>query len=424
METTINTQEEVLSKKPGPAVKKRVLVFIPQFPTISETFIEREISKLVEKNTFNYSILSLKRGRGILSANLKDKVMYGKLNFFNVIPSIFYFLFMLIVHPKKLSKAFELTNDKGLNLVKRAYLLFRSVGYYTRVFSKYKPDFIYVHFLSEPSTIVMITAAVMDLPFGISGHAKDIFVTGQLLVQKVKRAEFITLCNKKAYDHLVKLGGEDNRKIHLNYHGADFDRLINMSQEDPLEKPGKPVILYTGRFVEKKGNTYLIQAAKLLKEHAIPFVVYIVGGGPIYKDLLKQIADLGLTDDVKVIGGEKGTPFNEIIRYYNIADIFAYPAIETAEGDADGIATVLIEAAIFKLPIDATTAGSTQDLVVDHETGLIVPQKSVYELVEALEKLLVDKDLHIKLAENAYSKAAAMFNIDSNIVAIEELICG
>ena len=72
--------------------KKRVLIFIPEFPALTETFIEREISKLVERGNVDVNVISLKKGRGRLSSNIKDKVTYKRLDTLTNISALFTYL--------------------------------------------------------------------------------------------------------------------------------------------------------------------------------------------------------------------------------------------------------------------------------------------------------------------------------------------
>ena len=64
--------------------KKRVLVFIPEFPVLSETFIERELSELVERGNVELVVFSIKKGIGYLSENLKTRVLYKRLGFTDI----------------------------------------------------------------------------------------------------------------------------------------------------------------------------------------------------------------------------------------------------------------------------------------------------------------------------------------------------
>ena len=142
----------------------------------------------------------------------------------------------------------------------------------------------------------------------------------------------------------------------------------------------------------------------------------------MYKEFKDTILDQGLENNVYIHGEGKGTPFEEVKEFYKTADIFVFPAIETLEGDADGVPTVVIEAAVAKLPIITTDAGGITDLVDDGVTGLLVPQKDAQALASAIEKLIYDKSLGKRLAEAAHKKVQTMFDLDKNVEKLEELL--
>jgi len=91
--------------------------------------------------------------------------------------------------------------------------------------------------------------------------------------------------------------------------------------------------------------------------------VDLVGPGDLYDQLVKMVSELNLQDTVYIHGNGNGTPFEEVLEYYKVADIFVLPSIETNDGDVDGVPTVVIEAAMAKLPIISTDAGAITDLI-------------------------------------------------------------
>lgn len=396
--------------------KKRVLVFVPEFPVLSETFIERELSKLVERGNVDLTVFALKRGTGYISENLIPRVYYKRLGISDILGIIQY----IFSNFSKVTKAYK---NIGKGPHNKTFLLLKSIGYSLK-FEDFHPDLILAHFLSESSTIVMIASKLLDTPFAISAHAKDVTVTHEYVKEKVEQAKFITVCNKAAYYFLQNLlEGKSFENIYLNHHGVDVSRVTKMSLQG-AEKPTETLLLAAGRLTEKKGFTYLIEAANILKKRNVSFVCYIIGFGPLYKELSKQISDLELEENVKIIGDEKGiSNSNEkILKAMKICDVFAFPSIETNEGDFDGVATLLIEAGVMAKPIVATDAGSTVEFILDKETGLIVPQKQPEALAVAIQTLIKDRDMAVALGENAYEKVLKDFDLDKNIVKLEELL--
>jgi len=389
------------------AEKKKILIFVLKFPVITETFIEREISKLADSKKLDVVVLSLKRGEGVLSEDLKNKVFYRRLS----LPYCF----------KAATRPWRIFGF--IPFFSRPFLLLKSLGY-AEVFREYKADLIYTHFMSAPSTIALIASKILGVPFVVSAHAKDVFVDAQYISQKVKVAKFVSVCNKHAFEYIKKKSGLHNTKnVYLLNHGLDFKKLL-LIKTSALKIPGKVMIFNNGRFEEKKGQKYLIEASKLLTERKIPHIIYILGGGgSLYAKILKQIEREHLEENVKILGGGKGIPFEEVTKYYKSADLFVFPSIETKEGDVDGVANTLFEAAAFKLPIVATNAGSTCDFIENEKTGLIIKQKSSKDIADAVERLVKDGKFAKKLAENACKKAHEVFDLDKNIKKLEGYLC-
>ena len=293
---------------------------------------------------------------------------------------------------------------------------------YAKVFSEYRPDHIHVHFLSNFSTVAMVAAQVLNIPFSVSAHAKDALVDSSLVLTKVQRAKFITICNKRTWQAVIdKIPAELAPKVKLTYHGIDHEKIF--SGPSRLPKPSRPVIFMGGtRLVEKKGVRYVIEASKLLKDRGIDHQIELVGPGPLYQELQHIIDSLDLSQNVFIHGEGKGTPFDQVVDYYKIADVFVFPSIETSEGDMDGVPTVVIEGALAKIPIITTSAGSITDLIDHEDSGIIIPQKDAAILANQIERLLSDSALRARLVTNAFQKASSMFHLDNNIKKLQELL--
>ena len=393
--------------------RKKILVFVTRFPVLTETFIERELSKLVDRNAVDLVVVALRKGDGSVSENLKDKVFYKRQGLLDVPGFLVYFF-------RNFSTVPSLFRELEGGFIKKTFILLKSIGY-AKYFSAFHPDLILAHFMSEQSTIALIASKVTGIPFAISAHARDVTVSAENVSQKVKCAKFVTVCNKNAFDYLVKLVGVNSGNIYLSSHGIDFNK-TNPKAVGGVEKPDKTLILSVGRLIEKKGLKYLIEASKTLKDRGLEHLVYIIGPGLLYGELLEEIKNLGLEDTVKILGEGKGLSQAETLKYFKTADIFAFPSIQTEEGDVDGVANVLLEAAAFRLPIVATDAGSTGELIINRETGIVVAQKDSKGLADALESIIKDKSLGERLGLAVYNKVLENFDLDKNILKLEGLL--
>ena len=231
------------------SAKKRVLYFVPEFPRISETFIEREIAKLVDLGNLEITILSLSKASGSTSENVITRTVYKRLGILDFVGGLKYLITYHTESRRCVKLALELPNR---SIFSKIYFLLKSLGY-TKIIAELKPQHIHAHFLSWPSTTVLIASIILKLPFSISAHARDVFVEGELIPEKLQSANFVAICNSYAYKKALELAGTgvDASKIKLIYHGID-PKLF--SSPATIPKWQVPAIFLGGtRLVEKKG---------------------------------------------------------------------------------------------------------------------------------------------------------------------------
>ncbi len=406
-------------KTPKSSPSRRVLIFVPEFPRLTETFIQREISKLIELGNLDITVFSLERATGTLFDNVRDRVVYKRVSLFLILKALFHFIFN---HPKRLWKAYTFfVKHPERNFLKKTYFFLKSCGY-AYLFLLEEPDHIHANFMSWPSTMAMLISTLLDIPYSISAHAKDVMVEGEYIPSKVKTAKFISICNKFAYQSCIDQSGVENpENVLLQYHGIDFKKAFEI--ETTLEKPERFVLFNGGsRLVEKKGQRYLIEAAKILKDEGYDFEVHIAGPGPLYEELINQIEELNLEETVFIHGEGKGVPFEEVVSYLKVSDIVVQSNINLGSGDADGVPTFVIESALMGMPIVTTGAGSITDLIRHEDTGLVVSQKNPHELAEGIKRLIENPDLARELGEKARDRAEEMFDLEKNVKELEALL--
>jgi glycosyltransferase involved in cell wall biosynthesis len=181
------------------------------------------------------------------------------------------------------------------------------------------------------------------------------------------------------------------------------------------------VILSVGRFCEKKGFAYLIQACHRLKQDGRRFVCRIVGFGPLQAQLEALIRDLGLQECVFLAG--KMTQ-DKLIQEYRQADLFVLPCLVADDGDRDGIPNVLVEAMAMRIPVVSTPVSGIVELVEPMENGLLAPERDLEALTAAIEMLLDDAGLRERLGSNGRRKVMAGFGLDVSTAKLRRLLAG
>ena len=265
---------------------------------------------------------------------------------------------------------------------------------------------VYVHFAHKPATIARFACLLTDLPYALSAHAKDIWLTPEReLARKVRDAAVVLTCTAQGQRHLEQLGG-GRTPVRLVYHGVDVEREVCKHVGDP------PVVLTVGRLVEKKGHETLLRAAAILRERGVAFRLRIAGEGVEWARLQRLVHELGLDDRVAFLGPlDEG----EVEREYANADIFALACRELENGDRDGVPNVILEAMAHGLGIVSTSSAGVTEAVVDDESALLATQWDVDGFAARLERLIVDPALRVRLGNRARDQAAARFNRATNL---------
>jgi colanic acid/amylovoran biosynthesis glycosyltransferase len=146
--------------------------------------------------------------------------------------------------------------------------------------------------------------------------------------------------------------------------------------------------------VPKKGVDLLVRAAATLSERHPDLVVDVVGDGPLRPELTALADSLGLGGRVRFHGPATAA---EVQAALVRCRAFVLPCRIDADGDRDGMPTVLVEALARAVPVVSTDVVGIGELVVDGETGLLVPPEDVDALAAALDRLLGDAALAARL---------------------------
>ena len=281
---------------------------------------------------------------------------------------------------------------------------------------------IYAHFIQSAANIGRYAAAICGLPLAASAHAKDIWTTSDWDKRaKLDAMEWLTTCTGPGADHLAALAGNP-AKVHLIRHGLSFARFPADPPERPPRdgsNPAQPVELLTvGRAVEKKGFDVLLEAL-----HALPpelaWRLHHIGYGELLGSLRERARKLGIADRVEWHGAEEQA---SVIARYRACDLFVLPSREGADGDRDGLPNVLMEAQSQALACLSTRFSAIPELIVDGETGVLVPPGDAVALGAALERLIRSPKERERLGRAGYERVRSSFEAETGIREIARLL--
>jgi glycosyltransferase involved in cell wall biosynthesis len=278
-------------------------------------------------------------------------------------------------------------------------------------------EHLHTHFISTPADVAELGARLAALPYSISAHAKDIYLSDPAeLRRKLHSACFTVSCTD--FNCQTLLGIAPQAPVHRMYHGVDHTLFHPKHRRAPQDVP---LILSVGRLREKKGLDTLIDACALLRARGQAFVCEIVGYGEEQARLQAQIDRLGLAGHVRLVGK---LAREQVIAGYARAAVYVQPSRIAADGDRDGIPNVLLEAMAMGLPVVASRVSGIPELVGNLHNGLLVEPDAPEPLADAIARLLTEPALCNGLGCRARQTVTASFDNDINLRLLCDLLAG
>lgn len=196
----------------------------------------------------------------------------------------------------------------------------------------------------------------------------------------------------------------------VSYCGIDIEKF---SYSPPRARGNEPfTIVSSERLVEKKGFEYLIDACKLLVGR-INFRCIIGGNGDLLDNLNERISELELTEFVTVTG--ETLLQEDIPDFMHGGHCYCLPCVWASDNDVDGLPQMLMEAMACGLPFISTHLVGIPDLVIDHQTGLLLEPNNSELIANAIENLYQNPDLCSSLAQNSREIIVEKFNLINSV---------
>jgi glycosyltransferase involved in cell wall biosynthesis len=177
-------------------------------------------------------------------------------------------------------------------------------------------------------------------------------------------------------------------------------------------EPGDPLLLFAGRLAPQKCVSDLLDSIDLL-QHILPNLrTLIAGDGPLRERLEARASAFHLLESgrVRFLGHRDDVP-----RLLAAADLLVLPS------RFEGLPNVVLEAMRFRKPVVATRAPGTTAVVVDQETGLLVPVGDRRALAEAIRTVVENPDLARALGEGARRRVERDFDLQVMVDRYAEL---
>ncbi len=309
-----------------------------------------------------------------------------------------------------LAEVFAQTGIERLDMGARRMLDPAAWRRFTTLLREYRIDLVHAE---DQDTILYAAAAHLRLgmPAVMTRHVLFEPATG---IKTWARARLVLLAARHGFDRIVAvseavrgqfadMAGLPRTHIETIYNGLDMEHFLAEQDRAALRASfgwgaEEQVVLLIAALDEGKGHDVLLQAVPAVQA-AQPAVRFkLVGAGPLEATLRAQAAPFGPA--VELLGQRTDVP----------ALLAAADAVVQTSW-AEALPTVLIEAGASGLPVVATDVGGSAEIVVDGETGYIVPPGDATQVAGRLIALLQDPAGAAALGQRAREHVVAMFSL-------------
>ena len=305
----------------------------------------------------------------------------------------------------------KMANKPWLQLLAIPYII---SGFFKciKICRKFKPDIIHAHWPFPHAYIALGAAKLFRIPLVLNFHGAELLLIRKkkwvkpLLKFAISQAQAVFANSSFTASKIKALRNVD---VEWSPYGTTLETGTGNAEPHPINSKFK--ILFVGRHIERKGIRYLIEAAKYLPRDQ--FEIRIVGVGDL-TDELKKLASESKDLPAEIVFTGKLSP-EALANEYKTANVFTLPAIVDSKGDTEGLGVVLIEAMELGLPIVASNVGGIPDVVIDGETGILVPEKDPEALANAYKRLAAEPELVKRLLAGAQKRIAECFTWDGII---------
>ena len=288
------------------------------------------------------------------------------------------------------------------------------------------PSVLHCHFAVD-AVYALPLARSLSVPLIVTIHGFDVNLSDAALLRsrkaalinyrlfrsRLQQSNALFLCVSEFIRQQALARGFPAERTHLHYLGIDPVKLA------PGRRPATPgLIVQVARLVEKKGVRYALDALAALKAGGTTAELVVIGDGPLRVELEAHAHALGLAQRVRFLGVQ---PHAETIAWMRRAEVVLVPSVTAASGDAEGLPTVILEAAALGTPVVASDSGGSAEAVRHGETGFIVEERDVAALAASLAGILSDAGRRDRMGAAARQHVLERFDARIQTARLEDI---
>ena len=277
-----------------------------------------------------------------------------------------------------------------------------------RIIDKFKPDIIHAHYAGSYG---LLGALTKFHPYILSVWGVDIniypkvsFIHNYLIKYSLNKADTLLATSKILKEETKKY---THKEIEITPFGIDL-HLFKKINTRSIFSSEDIVIGTVKRLEEKYGIDDLIKAFGIVRDSHpnLSLKLLLVGDGSIREKLTNLVNQLDL-DDVVTFAGE--IPISKVVDYHNMMDI------EVFLSKTESFGVSVLEASATETPVIVTNVGGLPEVVEDGVTGIVVPLGEIDKTVKAIDQLIFDYQLRIKMGKAGRTRVISLYSWEDNV---------
>jgi colanic acid/amylovoran biosynthesis glycosyltransferase len=356
----------------------RIAYLVNQYPTVSHTFIRREILEL-EQLGHVVERFSIRNTRSVLVDPIDIAESERTTNLLSITSCALATVRTAVTRPLHFLRAIK----NGVSLWRRGGGGLRHLAYLAEachLLMRLPGDIehLHAHFGTNSTSVALLCHALDGPKFSFTVHGPEEFDRPEAisLAGKIAAAEFVVTVSSFGKSQLCRWSRfSEWAKLHVVHCGLDSEYL----SAEPTPPPATATLVCVGRLCEQKGQMFLLDAARRLMAEGIRFRLLLVGDGELRGVLQSMINDSGLANCVTITGWQSGA---DVRRHILASRALVLPSF------AEGLPVVIMESLALARPVISTYVAGIPELVLPGENGWLVPAGSVDELADAMRHAL------------------------------------
>lgn len=186
-------------------------------------------------------------------------------------------------------------------------------------------------------------------------------------------------------------------------------------EKNDYDTPLSTIILYPGNYIQGKGQEYALKAFAKIHVQFPQWTLRFVGGDMgLEKNRRYKKCLMALSKNLDIVQQVEWLDFRN-----DLTEDYSRAAIVLNFSDSESFSLTCLEALYFGRPVIATRCGGPEEIIDDHQTGILVPVQDTEAMASALKTLMRDAILRQKMGYDAYTIVRKKFTSENTIKRLQ-----